>query len=190
MRWLTPGVVGLPCSSVTKMFSRAFRAALFDKKAFNEAFFDDDAAADGAIVVATVGALVYLGSWLLGLVRLSVQGLLAALVAAIISWLILAFATWFVATRLFNGGGKPQTMLAMHGLAALPLTLDLFGGIAGGLVAAAGLIWYLAVVVIATREASEVGTRNAAVSVLIGFAVAALFRALIGVPFALFGALF
>ncbi len=172
------------------MFSRAFRAALFDKKAFTEAFFDDDAAADGAIVVASVGAVIYLGSWLLGLVGLSVQGLLGALVTAVVSWLILAFATWFVASRLFNGGGKPQTMLAMHGLSALPLTLDLFGGTFGGLVAGLGLVWYLAVVVIATREASDVSTRNAAVSVLIGFAVAALFRALIGVPFALFGALF
>ena len=172
------------------MFSRAFRAALFDKKAFNEAFFDDDAAADGAIVVASVGAAVYVGNWLIAGTGLSVQGFLAALIAAIISWLILAFATWFVASRLFNGGGRPQTMLAMHGLAALPLLLDLFGGIAGGLVAAVGLVWYLAAVVIATREASDVGTRNAAVSVLIGFAVAAIFRALIGVPFALFGALF
>jgi hypothetical protein len=172
------------------MFSRAGRAAAFDRKAFTEAFFDDDAAADGAIVVASVGAATYLGWWLRGLAGLSVQGLLQSLVAAIISWLILAFATWFVASRLFQGGGKPQTMMAMHGLAALPLLLEVFEGLASGLIAAAGLVWYLAAVVVATREASDLGTRNAAVSVLIGFAIAAIFRALIGVPFAVFSALF
>lgn len=172
------------------MFSRAGRAAAFDRKAFTEAFFDDDAAADGAIVVASVGAVTYLGLWLRGVIGLSVQGLLQFLVGAIISWLILAFATWFVASRLFDGGGRPQTMMAMHGLAAGPLVLEMFTGLASGLIAGAGLIWYLAVVVVATREASDVGTRNAAVSVLIGFAVAAIFRALIGVPFAVFGALF
>lgn len=172
------------------MFSRAVRAAAFDRKAFTEAFFDDEAAADGALVVASVGAITYLGLWLRGIAILSVQGLLQSLVAAVISWLILAFATWFVATRLFGGGGRPQTMMAMHGLAALPLVLELFEGFASGLIAAAGLIWYLAVVVVATREASDVNTRNAAVSVLIGFAIAAIFRALIGVPFAVFGALF
>lgn len=167
------------------MFSRAGRAAIFDRKAFTEAFFDDDAAADAAIVVATVGAVSYLGLWVLGAVGLSIQGLLSWLIAAVVSWLILAFATWFVASRLFGGGGRPQTMIALHGLAALPLILEIFGG----LIAGAGLIWYLAVVVIATREASDVGTRNAAVSVLIGFAVAAIFRALIGIPFAVFSAL-
>ena len=172
------------------MFSRAVRAAAFDRKAFTEAFFDDDAAADGAIVVATVGAVAYFGLWLRGLVGLSVQGLLQSLVAAVVSWLILAFATWFAATRLFEGGGRPQTMMAMQGLAALPLVLELFEGLASGLIAGAGLLWYLAVVVVATREASDVGTRNAAVSVLIGFAIAAIFRALIGVPFAVFSALF
>ena len=172
------------------MFSRAARAAAFDRKAFTEAFFDDEAAADGAIVVATVGAVTYLGWWARGLVGLSVQGLLQSLVAAVISWLILAFATWFAASRLFDGGGRPQTMMAMQGLAALPLALEIFEGFASGLIAAVGLVWYLAVVVVATREASDVSTRNAAVSVLIGFAVAAIFRALIGVPFAVFGALF
>ena len=65
------------------MFSRAARAAAFDRKAFTEAFFDDEAAADGAIVVASVGAITYLGLWLRGVIGLSVQGLLQSLVAAL-----------------------------------------------------------------------------------------------------------
>lgn len=170
------------------MFSRAGRAAAFDRKAFTEAFFDDDAAADAAIIVAGVGLVTYLGSlvWLGRLGFVSVGGVLESLIAGVISWLILAFATWFVASRLFQGGGRPQTMMALQGLAALPLVLEIFGG----LIAGAGLIWYLAVVVLATKEATDLDTRNAAVSVLIGFAVAAIFRALLGVPFAVFSAIF
>ena len=170
------------------MFSRAGRAAIFDRKAFSEAFFDDDAAADAAIIVASVGLITYLGwlTWIGRLDAVSVGGVLESLIAGVISWLILAFATWFVASRLFQGGGRPQTMMALQGLAALPLVLEVFGG----LIAGAGLIWDLVLVVLATREATDLDTRNAAVSVLIGFAVAAIFRALIGVPFAVFSAIF
>jgi hypothetical protein len=77
-------------------------------------------------------------------------------------------------------------MIALQGLAVLPLVLELFGQI-GGVV---GLIWYLVILVVGTREAAGIDTRNAAVSVLIGLAVAVIFRALLGVPFAIFGALF
>jgi hypothetical protein len=170
------------------MFTRAGRAAILDRKAFTEAFFDGDAAADGAIIVALVGATTYLGT----LFRLgafdffSIARLFQSVIAAVISWLILAFATWFVATRLFRSTSRPQSMIAMHGLAPLPLILEIFGSLVGGL----GLIWYLVILVLATQEAAELKIKDAAVSVLIGFAAAALLRALIGVPFAVFGSLF
>ena len=161
---------------------------MLDRKAYTEAFFDGDAPADAAIIVAVVGGITYLGTLVrLGALDLfSVGGLFQSLLAAVISWLILAFATWFVATRLFGASTRPPTMMALQGLAALPLLLEIFGRFAGGL----ALIWYLVAVVIATQEATELKLRDAAVSVLIGFAVAALVRALIGVPFAVLGGLF
>ena len=171
---------------VTKMFTRAGRAAILDRKAYTEAFFDGDAAADGAIIVALVGAVTYVGWWLRGIVQLSITGLFSVLIASIVSWLILALATWFVATRLFGSSNRPQTMLAMHGLAPLPLVLEIIGGLVAGL----GLIWYLVILVLATQEASDLKMRDAAVSVLIGFAAAALIRLLMGVPFAVLGGLF
>jgi hypothetical protein len=124
--------------------------------------------------------------WLGVLGAFSVPSLLQFVIGGVVSWLVLGFATWFVATRLFKASGRPQTMIALQGLAALPLILDIFGQIVGSI----GLIWYLVVLVIGTREASELKTRDAAVSVLIGFAVAALFRAILQVPFAFFGSLF
>ncbi len=162
------------------MFSRAGRALTLDRKPFTEAFFDSDSPADAAILVSFVAAITgVFGAF-------SVSRLLQFVIGGVVSWLILGFATWFAATRLFRSSSRPQTMIALQGLAVLPLILEIFGQIAGTV----GLLWYLAVLVVGTREATDLTTRDAAVSVLIGFAIAAIFRALLGVPFAVFGALF
>lgn len=177
----------LPCP-VVKMFTRAGRAAIFDRKVYTEAFFDNDAMADGAIVVAGVGALTYLGF----LVRIGdfgrfdLSGLLQMLLASVVSWLILGFATWFAANRLFQGSGRPQTLLAMHGLAPLPLLLEILGSPIAWL----GIVWYLAILVVATKESTDLEYKLAGVSVLIGFAAAFLVRALLRVPFGLFSGAF
>ena len=169
-----------------KMFSRAGRAALFDKTAFTEAFFDDDAMADGALVVASVGAATYLGWVVVRSGSFSITGLLSVVIGAVVSWLILGFATWFAATRLFGATNRPQSLLALQGLATLPLLLEIVGGFA----AVAGLVWYLAVLVVGTREATDLPLNKTVAAVLIGFAAAALVRALFRVPFAVFGTLF
>lgn len=160
---------------------------MFDRKVFTEAYFDSDAMADGALVVAMVGGVSYLGAlvWRSAFSAFSVAGLLQSLIGSVISWLILGFATWFAASRLFGSSNRPQPLLAMHGLAAPPLLLEIFGGLTGGI----GLVWYLVILVVATQEGSDLPIKEAGVSVLIGFAAAALIRALLGVPFAVFGGL-
>jgi hypothetical protein len=170
------------------MFSRAGRASLLDRKPFTEAFFDGDSPADAAILVSIVAAVTYVGTLLrVGLLEaFSVTDLFQVVIAGVVSWLVLGFATWFVANRLFGASSRPQTMIGIQGLAVLPLLLQIFGTAIGGL----GLVWYLVILVIATREATDLKLRDAAVSVLIGFALAAVFRALLGVPFAVFSALF
>lgn len=173
-------------TSMGKMLQRAVRASLFDRRAYTEAFFDDDAAADGALLYAGTAAVVYMG-------RLAVNGvlgsfdvrfLLQVVLAFLMGWLILAMATWFVATRLFGASmRRPQMMIAMHGLAPLPLLLEIGGSVVGGI----GLVWHLAVVTMATREGTSLDLQRSVVSVLIGFALAALVRALFRIPFAVFG---
>lgn len=174
---------------MVKLFSRAVRAALFDRKAFTQAFFDDDAAADGAILVASVGVIGYVAAllWHGSFARFNLSSMIQGVLASVVSWLVLAMATWFVASRMFGARTRPQMMMGLHGLAVLPLLLEVPGG---ALLPAIGLLWYLALLVVATREAASLTTRNAGISVLIGFAVAVLVRALFGAPFALFGALF
>lgn len=178
-----------------KMLTRAGRAAILDRNAFTEAFFDDDGPADAAIVVAGVGAVSYVGLVSLYGLGFDLASLFSAVLAAVIGWLILAFTTWFTASRLFQASTRPQTMMALQGLAALPLLLEifadprvdasLFASMAGGL----ALVWYLVVLVVATQQATDLSTRKSAASVLMGFAAAAFLRALVGVPFALLGGL-
>lgn len=159
---------------------------MLDRRVHTEVFFDNDAMADAAIVVSLVGAVTYLGT----LIRFGAIGafsliaLLQLVIVSVAMWLILGFATWFAASRLFGATNRPQALIAMQGMAVVPLLLEIFGG----LVATAGLIWYLVALVVATQEGTDLDVRNAAVSVLIGFAAAAVIRALLGAPFAVFSA--
>lgn len=166
-----------------KIFLRPVRAAILDRRAFTEAFFDDDAMADAAIIVALVGAVTYLGILLRlgGLSRFDLGELLQVTISSVVSWLILGFATWFAATRIFKASVRPQTLVAMQGLAALPLLLEILGSPISWL----GVLWYLAVIFMATREATDLPGKETAAAVLIGFAAAFLVRLLLGVPFAL-----
>jgi hypothetical protein len=169
---------------VSKIFNRLFRATLFQRDAFKEAYFDSDAGADSAIIVSLVGALTYLGLvFKNGFVGFSLPDLLAWVIAAVTSWLILAFATWGVAKWFFESMARPQIMIGVQGLAVLPLLLDLFQS---RILGAVGLVWYLALLVLGTQEVTDLDLKKSAVSVLIGFALAALVRALLNVPFALF----
>lgn len=166
-----------------KMLTRAGRATLLDRKAFTEAFFDDDTMADGAIVVAMVAAVTYVGILFRfgALDRFSVTGFFSVLIGSVASWLILGFATWFAATKLFQASSRPQTLIGMQGLAPLPLLLDIFGSP----ISWVGFLWYLAILVIATKEGTDLDYKTASVAVLIGAAAAAVVRALLGVPFGL-----
>ncbi|HSJ26974.1 MAG TPA: hypothetical protein VLB67_02115 [Acidimicrobiia bacterium] len=172
-----------------KIFSRAVRGAMLDRKAFAEVFWDDDAVADGVIVVAAVAVASFL---VVALTRASVAissipALLQTTVSAVASWLILAAATWFAATRLFKTGGGIQTTMATHGLAYLP-TLTFVVPIA--IVPVVGLIWYVAVLTRATQEAVSSDTKTAFLSVLVGFAFMLIIQAIFQLPFTAASALF
>ncbi len=172
---------------MAKILNRAVQAALLRRKPFTEAFFDGESTADAALLVAMVSAATYVGR-VLGLGgSFSLTVLLRLVLGGVTSWLILGFATWLASNKLFQGGGSPQTMLGLQGLAVLPLLLDIVGS---RIVGAIALVWYLAILVVATREAANLEAKNAVVSVLIGLAAAALIRAILNVPFAAFSSVF
>jgi hypothetical protein len=166
-----------------KIFSRALRGALFDKKAFEHAYWDDDATADGVILVAAVSAISYLVLTVLSgsIGAGAVLGILGAAVSGVAGWLILAACVWLAATKIFKAGGGIQTMMAAHGLAYLPLILT---AVPIQLVQVAAVLWYLAVVVVATRAATDSTQKTAVLSVLVGYAVLVLLSAILsGITF-------
>jgi hypothetical protein len=172
-----------------KIFSRAFRGAMLDKKAFAEVFWDDDATADGVIVVAVVAAASFV---IVAMTRASVSlgsipALLQTTVSAVASWLILAAATWFAATKMFKTGGGIQTTMATHGLAYLP-TITFVIPIA--IVPVIGLVWYIAVLTKATQEAVSTTPKTAFLAVLVGFAFMLMIQAIFRLPFTAASALF
>ncbi|MEX1003766.1 MAG: YIP1 family protein [Acidimicrobiia bacterium] len=172
-----------------KIFSRALRGAMLDRKAFAEVFWDDDATADGVIVVASVAVASFL---IVALTRASVgigsiPALLQAAISAVASWLILAAATWFAATRLFKTGGGIQTTMATHGLAYLP---TIAFAIPIPIVPVIGLVWYVAVLTRATQESVSSDTKTAFLAVLVGFAFMLMIQAIFQLPFTAASALF
>ena len=172
-----------------KIFSRALRGAMLDRKAFAEVFWDDDATADGVIVVAVVAAASFL---VVVLTRASVSlgsipALLQTTISAVASWLILAAATWFASTRMFKTGGGIQTMMATHGLAYLPTIAFV---IPLAIAPVIGLVWYVAVLTRATQEAVSSNTKTAFLAVLVGFAFMLMIQAIFQLPFTAASALF
>lgn len=163
-----------------KIFSRAVKGALFDRKAFEQAFWNNEAVADAVIVVGAVGATgVVIGAIITGTLGPGlILGVLWAAVYAVAGWLVLAACVWFAATKIFKTGGNIQTMFATHGLAYLPLlavSLSFIPYI--GMVA---VLWYLAVLVVATRVTTESDGRKAVLSVLVGYALLVILDRIIG----------
>lgn len=174
-----------------KIFGRAWRGALLKQRAFQEVYWDNDATADGVIVVAAVQVVLFVaavGFDAIGVgqsaafdVNRLLPGLLGAVIYGVAGWLILAAITWVAATKLFKQHGSIQTMMAMHGLAYLPLLATLIPFAYADVLA---IIWYLVVVVVATKEAVETDTKYAALSVLVGYAALAILASIFGGVFA------
>lgn len=170
-----------------RALKRAARASILDRRAHTELFFDSDATADAVLLVAAIHSVVYVGTSIWSpLVAFSVTNLLSAVIYGLIEWLILAAATWFVATRLFEGSGGIQTLMRLHGHCELPLLL----GIVGGYGTIAGLVWSVAAKVVATREGVSLNLVKSFAAVLLGFVLVILIRLILRLPFAAFGGLF
>lgn len=170
-----------------RALKRALRASIFDRKVNTELFFDSDATADAVLLVSGISAVVYVGiSVLSPIFGFSVTGLLQAIIASLIAWLILAAGTWVAATKLFDGTGQIQTMMRLHGHCELPLLLAFLGP--GG--AVAGLLWSVAAKVPATSEGASLETVKSLAAVLIGLALMVLIQMIFRLPFLAFSSLF
>lgn len=166
------------------MIDRIVRAIRLDWTVFREIAKDPKAMQESAIIVAIVTFLSAVG---IGLAKASfVSFAVDWLIAILIGWIGWAVITYLVGTAVFKAETTIPEMLRVLGYANAPLLLGLFSFIpcVGWLFPIAG--WLLALVagVLAVREAMDLDTGNAIVTVVISWifaiAVRGAFWAFIG----------
>ena len=152
----------------------------------------EEVEADGTATRQAMG-VVLLSSVAAGIGALSLgTGVIASAVAALLSWVIWAFLTSFVGTRLFP---EPQTeadmgqLMRTLGFAQSVGVLRVFGGVPvlGSLLLGVVSVWMLVAMVVAVRQALDYTStwRAAAVCIVAWLAViipAALLLGLFGTP--------
>ena len=147
---------------------RMIGAAKLNVGVYEEVEADSQATGQAAGVVLLSSLSGGIGS--LGLGATGVGGIIAGSLAALLSWIIWAFLTYFIGTRLLT---EPQTHATVGqtmrtlGFAQSPGLMRLFGGIPGigPLVLAVVSVWMLVAMVIAVRQALDYASTWRAVGV-------------------------
>ena len=152
---------------------RIIRAAKLDARLYEEVEADRDATGQAVAVVVLSAVAAGIGTLGTG----GLVGIVTGTIAALVGWVVWAFLTYFIGTRLLP---EPQTkadygeLLRTLGFASAPGLIRVFGiipGIAGILFLVAG-IWMLVATVIAVRQALDYTSTPRAVGVvLIGWVV-------------------
>jgi hypothetical protein len=165
---------------------RMIRAAKLDPALYREVEADRSAMPQAAGVVLLSSVAAGIGTIAQG----GAQGFFLGIAAALGSWLVWAFLTYFIGTRLLP---TPKTeadygqLLRTIGFSSAPGLIRVIGIIPGlaGIVFFISGLWMLAAMVIAVREALDYDSTLRAVGVcLIGWIVQAV---ILGLVFWLFG---
>jgi hypothetical protein len=152
---------------------RMIRAAKLDAGLYEEVEADREATGQAMAVVVMSAVAAGIGSLGSG----GLLGIVGGTIMALVAWLIWAFLTYFIGTRLLP---EPQTkaeygeLLRTIGFASAPGLIRVFGVIQGlgALVFVVAGIWMLIAMVIAVRQALDYTSTPRAVGVcLIGWLV-------------------
>jgi len=150
---------------------RIIRAAKLDARLYEEVEADREATGQAMAVVVMSALAAGIGSLGSG----GPFGIVVGTILALVGWLIWAFLTYFIGTRLLP---EPQTkadygeLLRTIGFASAPGLLRVFGIVPGlaPLVFLVAGIWMLVAMVIAVRQALDYTSTSRAVGVcLIGW---------------------
>lgn len=167
---------------MASIWDRMFRAAKLDVQLYEEVEADIGATTQATIVVVLAALAAGIGSLGSG----GISGLFTGTVIALIGWLVWAFLTYFIGTRLLP---EPQTnadygqLLRTIGFASAPGVVRVLGivpGLAPFLFLIGG-IWMLVAMVVAVRQALDYQSTGRAVGVcLIGWLVQVVILILAG----------
>lgn len=167
---------------------RIIKSALLDPNIYEEVEADKESMGQAAIVVILSSVAAGIGS----IGTNGIAGLVFVTVIALIGWLVWAFLTFYIGTKLLP---EPQTksdygeLLRTIGFASSPGLIRVLGIIPwiGTIVFVIGGIWMLVAMVIAVRQALDYKSTLRAVGVcvigwIIQFVVILLLFRILGVP--------
>ena len=166
---------------MSSFIDRMVRAAKLDTSLYEEVEADTGATLEAMAVVVLAGLAAGVGTLTQG----GVQGLLWGTATALISWLVWAYLTYFIGTRLLP---EPQTsadageLLRTIGFSSAPGVIRVLGLIPGisPLVFLVAGVWMLVAMVIAVRQALDYTSTWRAVGVcVIGWLIQVLALALL-----------
>lgn len=156
---------------MANLWDRMFRAAKLDVQLYEEVEVEREATLQAMIVVVLAAVAAGIGSLGSG----SALGIVTGTVVALVSWLVWAFLTYVIGTRLLP---EAQTnadlgqLLRTIGFASAPGVIRVLGivpGLAAPLFFVAG-VWMLVAMVVAVRQALDYTSTWRAVGVcLIGY---------------------
>lgn len=148
-------------------------AALLHVDVYEEVEADSSATTEAAGVVALVAVASAVAASSAG-----VAGILWAVVAAFVGWLIWAGLTYLIGDKLLGGTATWGELLRTLGFAQAPGFLLVLGVIPGfrTLTIAVVSVWTLITGVVALRQALDFGTGRAIATALLGWIALALLR--------------
>ena len=161
------------------LFSRMKRAAMLDATVYEEVERDLSATNQAATVVIMVAVAngisgllgVMLTAALAGTsgIGWSIFVVLLGMVLSVVGWVIWSYLTYWVGTTVFKGTATPGELLRTLGFATTPNLLGIVSFIPclGGVAALAGMIWTIVAGVVAVRQALDIDTGKAIITVIL-----------------------
>lgn len=171
-----PEARGIRSSFVERMMG----AATLSVPIYEEVERDTTATGQAAGVVALVAVASAIGG-----VEHGASGILLGVIMAFVGWIVWAFVTLFIGTRLFAGTSDMGEMLRALGFAQSPGVLNVIGFIPliGWIVALVVAIWQLVCGIVAVRQALDFTTGKAIITVIIGWIVIWILAVILGMLF-------
>lgn len=150
-------------------------AAFIDVETYEEVEADRGATGQAAAVVAMVAVAQAIGSSSGGLFNI-----VGAALGTLVGWLVWAGITYLIGDKLFKGTATWGELLRTLGFAQSPGVLAVFAivPVLGWFVSIALFFWILVAGVVAVRQALDFGTGKAVATVILGWMVLVVIRAL------------
>lgn len=182
------------------LFARMKRAAMLDPTLYDEVEHDLSATNQAVTIVCALAVANGIAG-LLGLILGAVIGgssgigmsiflIFLGMIFTVVGWVVWSYLTYWVGTTVFKGTATPGELLRTLGFAHTPAFLGIVSFIPclGALASLGGMIWMIVAGVIAVRQALDIDTGQAVITVILAAIPLLLFYGLI-TAIGIFGAI-